>query len=200
MSFRGIRMRLLLTLLGLLIFVCHAAAQEAQPTNTPSNAPPAAKPIEAGDWASYNYGANGWRYNDAELTLSPDNIKDLELKWRFPKERTELKCGVIHATPAVADGYVYFGTATAPKFYCITPAGEVAWIYDLTVHRKRRGRDIDDSGGHLNPQDGVYTSALITENAVYFGDAAGVMYCLDRVTGQEKWTVDLARRGFSRRP
>ena len=128
MSFRGIRMRLLLTLLGLLIVVCHAAAQEAQPTNTPSNAPPAAKPIEAGDWASYNYRANGWRYNDAELTLSPDNIKDLELKWRFPKARTELKCGVIHATPSISNGHVYVGTGNTlfgSAFYPTKFTGEL---------------------------------------------------------------------------
>ena len=193
-------MKLLRMLLGLLILVGHAGAQEAQPTTAtdslPSNAPPTAKPVEAGDWSNYNYASNGWRYNDAEQILSPDNVKDLELKWKFPKSGSGLTCGVIHATPSVVDGYIYFGTASLPKFYCITPSGEVAWEYDLTEHRKRRGRDIDDSSGHLNPQDGVYVSALVTENGVYFGDAAGVMYCLDRVTGQEKWVVDSHAQDF----
>jgi outer membrane protein assembly factor BamB len=179
-----------------------ALAQQSQPTEVVANelhstaVPPTAKPIAPGDWTEYNYAANGWRFNDAEQTLTADNVHELELKWRFPKQGSELEVGVIHATPAVADGYVYFGTASLPKFYCLTPEGEVAWVYDLTEHRQRRGRDIDDSSGHLNPQDGVYVSALVTEHGVYFGDAAGVMYCLDRVTGQEKWVVDSHAEGF----
>ena len=181
-----------LALVGTLTFVTQTAAQEAQP----ANAPPTAKPIQDGDWSSFNYRANGWRYNDHEQTLNPNNAKNLELKWKFPKEGSDLKVGAIHATPSVADGYVYFGTASMPKFYCVTPAGDVAWSYDLTENRRRRGRDIDDSSGHLNPQDGVYTSALVTTDAVYFGDAAGVMYCLDRVTGQEKWVVDSHAKDF----
>lgn len=42
----------------------------------------------------------------------------------------------------------------------------------------------------LTPQDGVYTSALVTDDSVYFADAAGIMYCLDRETGKESWQVN----------
>lgn len=151
---------------------------------------PKAGPIQAGDWACYNYSPNGWRLNDHESILNPKTVERLELLWKFPTDGASETCGVIHATPAVVDGFVYFGTATQPRFYCITPQGKTAWVYDLTEHRKQRGRDLDDSSGHLNPETGVYVSALVTETTVYFGDSAGVMYGLDRVTGEELWVVD----------
>ncbi len=73
-------MKSFLSIVGSLALVGAAIAQEADPQ--PANAPPTAKPIEAGDWASYNYNANGWRYNDAEETLNSNNAKNLELKWK----------------------------------------------------------------------------------------------------------------------
>ncbi|MBX3423136.1 MAG: PQQ-binding-like beta-propeller repeat protein [Pirellulaceae bacterium] len=156
----------------------------------------AAKPIQPGDWASYNYSNNGWRLNDHEKQLNRQSVEQLELHWKFPAERDTEVCGVIHATPSVVDGFVYFGTATLPKFYCLAPNGEIAWVYDLSQHRENRQRLLDDSIGHLSPENGVYVSALVTEGGVYFADVAGVMYGLDRVTGRELWTVDSHAKNF----
>lgn len=157
---------------------------------------PSMGPIQPGDWASYNYSSNGWRLNDQEKILNTQSIDRLKLIWKFPRDEATETCGVIHATPAVVDGFVYFGTATDPKFYCVSPQGQKVWEYDLTEHRRQRGRDIDDSSGHLNPESGIYVSALVTEKGVYFGDAAGVMYGLNRVTGQELWVVDSHAKDF----
>lgn len=157
---------------------------------------PSMGPIQPGDWASYNYSSNGWRLNDQEKILNTQSIDRLKLIWKFPRDEATETCGVIHATPAVVDGFVYFGTATEPKFYCVSPQGQKVWEYDLTEHRRQRGRDIDDSSGHLNPESGIYVSALVTEKGVYFGDAAGVMYGLNRVTGQELWVVDSHAKDF----
>src|SRR5207248_2576841 len=35
-----------------------------------------------------------------------------------------------------------------------------------------------------------------TDDSVYFGDLAGVLYCLDRFTGKEKWKVDTKAKDF----
>ena len=48
-----------------------------------------------------------------------------------PGARTR-RSGSIHATPIVVNGYVYFGTATDPTFYKLTPDGKVRWSYRRT--------------------------------------------------------------------
>ena len=144
---------------------------------------PQAGPIQPGDWACYNYGPNGWRLNDHERTLNRQTIDRLRLQWKFPADGDSEPCGVIHATPAVVDGFVYFGTATLPKFYCIAPTGQVAWVYDLNEHRQRRVASWMTPAGISVRRPSLHIGALVTERGVYFGDVAGVMYGLDRVTG-----------------
>lgn len=152
-------------------------------------------PVTPGDWATYNCNSAGWRYNQHENTLSPDNIGRLELKWRFPADGSDTKVGVIHATPAVVDGYVYFGTATYGAFYCLSPDGEVVWKYDVGDAGRQAYRKYVETRG-LSPQDGVYTSALVTDDSVYFADVSGIMYCLERETGNEIWQVNSKADSF----
>src|SRR6185503_675911 len=77
---------------------------------------------EARDWSMYNGDVLGSRHNRGETRLDPRNAGSLEEKWRFPPAGSELQIGVIHATPTVVGGCVYFGTATDPAFYKLTPA------------------------------------------------------------------------------
>ena len=70
---------------------------------------------------------------------------------RTPKETI----GVVHATPTVVAGEVYFGTATFPAFYKLAPDGTLRWVYRNPVrkavlpptdgapdHRKAAGRGV----------------------------------------------------------
>src|SRR5688572_3839562 len=62
------------------------------------------------DWAMYNHGVRGWRHNPAETRLTPASIGNLTLRWRFPiDDATDRNVGIIRCTPAVVNGYVYFG-------------------------------------------------------------------------------------------
>ena len=92
------------------------------------------------DWATYNYDVTGTRYNVREKSLSPENIGQLEQKWQFPAEGDDRTVGVIHATPSVVDGYVYFGTATYPTFYSSRPDGKVRWSYPIGDRSPRLSR------------------------------------------------------------
>ena len=83
-------------------------------------------PIVASDWPSYNQDVRGWRFNSAENKLSPQNASELEEKWRFPAQSSNETIGVVHATPSVVNGHVYFGTGTAPAFYKLKPDGTLA--------------------------------------------------------------------------
>src|ERR1700733_1413833 len=84
---------------------------------------------DANDWAMYNRDVIGTRYNPAETAIGKDNAGRLEEKWRFPAKGSDQEIGVIHATPVVVGGYVYFGTASDPTFYKLTPEGKLRWSY-----------------------------------------------------------------------
>src|SRR5437868_15525050 len=82
------------------------------------------------DWPTYNRDVVGSRYNRGETAIGRGNAGRLEEKWRFPARGSTDEIGVIHATPVVVDGYVYFGTVTAgPTFYKLTPDGKLRRSY-----------------------------------------------------------------------
>ncbi len=156
------------------------------------------------DWPLYNADVLGTRHNRGETALKPENVAGLVEKWRFPPEGSSETVGVIHATPTVVNGYVYFGTTTHPTFYKLTPSGKVKWTYrnpDFAPKPAKNGlggllaraanslRDDASRGGILG-------SALVTVDGVYFGDTEGYLYGLDRFTGKEKWKINTRSKDF----
>jgi outer membrane protein assembly factor BamB len=163
-------------------------------------APPAGGvAAEPKDWPTYNANAEGWRHNRGEVALGKTTIGRLEEKWRFPAKGSDLKIGTVHATPAVVDGCVYFGTATRPAFYALAPDGTLKWSCPLPPRVPPGGLKLDRSGRastEAEDKPGVYGSALVTADAVYFADLGGFLYALDRRTGNEKWKVDTRAAPF----
>src|SRR5262245_40353961 len=82
-----------------------------------------------GNWSMYNRDVKGWRFNQAEKTLQSNNVGKLEEQWRFPAKGATFEIGVVHATPAVVGGKVYFGTASDPAFYALNEGGSLKWVY-----------------------------------------------------------------------
>jgi outer membrane protein assembly factor BamB len=150
----------------------------------------------AKDWPTYNHDVLGWRHNAGETALGKANAGRLEEKWRFPGRGSDLEIGVIHATPAVVDGYVYFGTATDPTFYKLTPDGKVRWTY-RSPNRKQTGGDEKSRKARFQQSgDAIFSSALVTGDTVYFGDLGGWFYALDRATGKERWKINTRAADF----
>ena len=147
-------------------------------------------PASSPDWASYNQDVRGWRYNAAETSLSPENAGELIQKWRFPRADAAEMIGVVHATPVVVEGCVYFGTASFPAFYKLRPDGTLAWVYHLGTGESSTEPLPVGGVNRINAEHGVVASALVTDERVYFGDSAGVFYALDRYSGDEVWKVD----------
>ena len=139
----------------------------------------AASPIDARDWPMYNGNVLGWRHNPIETALSSSVVARLEEKWRFPPKGADFEIGAIHATPAVVNGHVYFGTVNRAAFYKLTPDGKVKWSFPLNEKDDRVNK------AEVGIVKGIYGSALVTEDAVYFGTLAGFVYALDRETGKE---------------
>ena len=84
---------------------------------------PSTPRTDPADWPTYNHDSAGWRFNSAEHALSPSNVGKLVEKWRFPATDSKETIGVVHATPTVVAGEVYFGTATFPAFYKLNRDG-----------------------------------------------------------------------------
>jgi polyvinyl alcohol dehydrogenase (cytochrome) len=147
---------------------------------------------EPADWSSYNGDVRGWRYNAAETHLSAANVARLEEKWRFPARNSDRTIGVVHGTPVVVAGCVYFATATEPTVYKLAPDGQLLWSYRLTPRSANPSRDLPAE----EQAPGVYGSVLVTEDSVYCADLAGYLYSLDRKTGKEKWKIDTRAKPF----
>jgi polyvinyl alcohol dehydrogenase (cytochrome) len=170
---------------GLTLFCC-CALHGGEPDATAQRSGPSAA-IDAKDWPMYNGDVLGSRHNAGETALSRMNVAQLEEKWRFPPKGADFEIGVIHATPVVVNGYVYFGTVNKAAFYKLTPDGKVKWSFPLN--------EKDDRVTAAFP-NGVYSSALVTEDTVYFATQAGFVYALDRDSGKEKWRLDMRAKTF----
>jgi polyvinyl alcohol dehydrogenase (cytochrome) len=155
------------------------------------------------DWPMYNRDVAGTRYNRGETAIDRSNAGQLQEKWRFPAKGSDLRIGVIHATPTVVDGYVYFGTATDPTFYKLTPDGKVRWSYRNPARGQGPARSeaqpSDEKRSTVRFQssaDGIFSSALVTDDTVYFGDIGGWFYALEGATGSERWKLSARATGF----
>jgi outer membrane protein assembly factor BamB len=141
----------------------------------------------------YNHDLAGWRYNAAEKILSAANVDQLVEKWRFPSAASKDTIGVVHATPAVVAGEVYFGTATYPAFYKLAADGTLRWVYRNPTRKAVLPPPAKTPGAEklqAASDGGIFCSALVADGAVYFADTGGWIYCLDAETGAERWKVD----------
>ena len=68
----------------------------------------------------------------------------------FPPKGADFEIGVIHATPVVVNGYVYFGTVNKAAFYKLTPDGKVKWSFPLNEKDDRVNKaEAGDRQRHL---------------------------------------------------
>ena len=154
----------------------------------------------SGDWAMYNCNSAGWRYNAHEQILGRDNVSQLQLLWSFPARGSDETVGVIHGTPTVVGGEVYFGTATFPAFYKLDNGGALIWVYrnpsGPTQLPPSKGAPITEKLRRAASEGGIFSSALVDGGAVYFADTSGWIYCLDASTGKERWKVSSRDASF----
>jgi polyvinyl alcohol dehydrogenase (cytochrome) len=148
----------------------------------------------------YNHDPAGWRFNPAEKTLSPANVGKLVEKWRFPAADSRETIGVVHATPTVVAGEVYFGTATFPAFYKLAPDGTLRWVYRNPSGANRMpptaGAPATEKLRAAGSDAGIFSSALVDGDSVYFADTGGWIYCLAAKTGTERWKLSTRAAEF----
>jgi glucose dehydrogenase len=114
-----------------LLFAASAFVSVTGAVEPPAQPPP----VTPADWPTYNHDPAGWRLNPAETTLGPANVGKLTEMWRFPAADSKEAIGVVHATPAVVNGEVYFGTATFPAFYKLGADGKQLWVHRSSARK-----------------------------------------------------------------
>lgn len=120
--------------------------------------------IEAGDAAFHavdiNTGRERWTVKTGP-PIPPDPKLMSNGKWEFE-----------HASPAIADGTVYFGSADG-SIYALEPAtGKQQWSF------KTAGR--------------IRAAPAVADGVVYAGSMDGNLYALDAKTGAQKWKFKTA--------
>ena len=154
------------------------------------------------DWPTYNIDVAGTRWNRAEKSIAVGNAAQLEEKWRFPALGQELQIGVIHATPSVVQGEVYFGTATDPAFYKLSANGKLAWVYRNPdrvlepVKASKKPSKPNPNARFQSSEQGIFSSALVSDEGVFFTDVGGWIYALDRSSGAELWKINTRAASF----
>src|SRR5580704_6470975 len=90
-------------------------------------------PKEPQNWLTYSGNLMSQRYSPLDQ-VTPQNVKNLELKWLFQSRSLEK----FEATPLVADGVMY--TVQAPNDIVALDAatGRIFWTYNYTPSKAAR--------------------------------------------------------------
>ena len=103
----------------------------------------------------------------------------------IPPANSKETIGVVHATPTVVAGEVYFGTATFPAFYKLASDGTLRWVYRNPVRKAvlppTDGAPVTEKLRDAASDAGIFCSALVAGDAVYFSErAAGCIASMRR--------------------
>src|SRR5438094_5621549 len=97
-----------------------------------------------------------------------------DLYWKFKTSE------VVHASPALADGVLFFGSWDSYFYAVDAKTGKEKWRYHA-------GED-----PLIHNQQGFQSSPAIVDGVVYTGCRDAQLYALDAATGKEKWKFDNA--------
>jgi outer membrane protein assembly factor BamB/plastocyanin len=132
-----------------------------------------------GEWPFYSGTFDGHREQPAETTISPATVGGLGVAWKL----TAPDGGVIHSTPTVADGCVYFGTDLGHAYAVNADTGEVVWSRLV----------FETEGSQFAQGAGIVGSPAIADGRVFVPvttsatGGGGVLTALDQATGEELW-------------
>lgn len=126
--------------------------------------------------------ADGRLYYGGDRILTCLNTADGSIEWEIPMgTRWEM------STAAIGDEHLYVGTSDGRVRALHRNDGRELWSFEtgpaivLTFSPRSRGGSAP-----------VVASPVVSGNVVYIGGIDGVFYALDRETGQERWSHDLA--------
>lgn len=114
------------------------------------------------NWVQFGFNAQHTGYNPFEKVLTPANVSKLTLDWKYPKG------GDVHASSAVVNGVIYFGSSNKTFYALDATTGTLKWGYS--------------TGGAIN------SAPAVIGGIAYFGSGDAKIYALDAATGALKWS------------
>ncbi|HUK37197.1 MAG TPA: PQQ-binding-like beta-propeller repeat protein [Vicinamibacterales bacterium] len=124
-------------------------------------------------WPMIGHDPADTRSQPFERIINPSNVSHLSVKWVAPT------AGDVSATPAVADGAVYFGDFGGTLWKLDADTGAVIWSHSVA--------DYTGIAGDL-----ARTSPTLFEDLVVVGDLkAPKLLGVDRKTGALRWMTDV---------
>ena len=132
---------------------------------------------EPQNWLSYSGGTMSQRHS-ALTQITPDNAKDLTLKWVFQSRSLEKH----EVTPLVVDGVMYTVQSTNDVIALDAATGKTIWTY---LHKP--------APGTKNPCCGNLTRGVaILGDKLFLASLDAQMIAIDAKTGKELWKTDVA--------
>ncbi len=134
--------------------------------------------LEPREWRTYGGGPERRGFNAHESIVTPDNVDELQTRWRFPTG------AIVTAPPVVAR--IPLGGAVSPVVYVQSwdgnvyalhaPTGAEIWRFETTLQP-----------GATFPHTGAAHVASIDDRETVFIGAGETLYALDAATGSEIW-------------
>jgi outer membrane protein assembly factor BamB len=140
-----------------------------------------------------------------------------EIVWQFPIDYTPDRVNLIHATPAIANGVLYFGSENGWFYALNASTGNVIWKKELARGRDMVGTSaaaglgygkvfvslwsgkflvLDQKSGETVWEfayegNGTDSSPVVADGKVFLGAHEGYFYCLEAETGEVLWQEKL---------
>ena len=170
--------RLLLSILGLFVWVIVASGQKSGPISTSIDVQTSdllVQPVSA-NWISYNGDYTGRRYSSLSQ-INASNVASLRAQWVFHAPMTDR----LEVTPVVVNG-VMFATAANDAFALDARTGRVIWHHSRPITEGL----IDDASRHIN------RGVAVWRNRVFMETDNAHLLCLDARSGNLLWDVAYA--------
>jgi len=137
--------------------------------------------------AGHDISASG--FNPRESTLGVDTVGRLETGWVFDTAVAGRTVGPIHSTPVLADGVIYVGDMFG-TFFAVGTDGKLRWA-TTTKEPNPTLKLLFKLGGTDLTASPIFSAAVLPPGSPYviFADADSNVYCLDRRSGEEIWSV-----------
>jgi outer membrane protein assembly factor BamB len=164
----------------LLVAVVAAAPTTGAPAKgeKPKRQAKCAKPkARAGEWPFYGGTRNNHREQLKEKSIDTGNVSELGVAW----QTTAPDGGLIHSTPTVAKGCVFFGTELGNAYAVNANTGKVVW---------ERALGEGGEGSNIAQGAGIVGAPAVVGKLVYVGATTpkgSVLSALNRRTGKVVW-------------
>ena len=132
---------------------------------------------EPQNWLTYSGGYAGQRHS-ALTQITPQNVRDLELKWVFQARSFEK----FEATPLVVDGVLYTVQAPNDAVALDAATGRVFWTFNYTPSKAAR-----PCCGRVN------RGLAISGDLLFMGTIDAHLIAIDAKSGKSVWNTAVAR-------